>query len=410
MKPAPYFLLLAFLVMAISILFGARPAEAQSGIELENVEASHHFGESLTFVATIKAAIPIQSVSIVISDEAQRLNHVATLVPQADGRTEYRLDTKQTLLRPFTLVKWNYQFTLSDGSVLQSESFFVRYTDNRFNWQTLESSVARVNWYEGDANFGQAVLNAVQAGLTSVSQLMTGGNQAQPIEVYIYANTDDLAGTLALGGENWVAGHADPALGVMMVVVEPGAQQGITMEQRLPHELMHIIMYRAVGPGYYNIPVWLREGMATLAEIYPNADYDGVLTDASASNRLIPLKDLCVSFPADRGQAFLAYAEARSFTNYLYRTYGSVNLLSLITSYASGVDCERGPERVPAFDVPLSSLEMNWRSSVLGQNTLLSALQNISPYLVLLCLILIVPFIGIVITLRKKGSQNGSES
>lgn len=418
MKPASYFVVLAFLVMAISILFNARPAEAavlslpkgQSGIELENVQASHHFGESITFVATLKAAIPIQNVSIVISDEAQRLNHVATLVPQTDGRTEYRLDTKQTLLRPFTLVKWNYQFTLSDGSVLQSESFFVRYTDNRFNWQTLESSTARVNWYEGDANFGQAILNAVQAGSTSVSQLMTGGNQAQPIEVYIYANTDDLAGTLALGGENWVAGHADPALGVMMVLVEPGAQQGITMEQRLPHELMHIIMYRAVGPGYYNIPVWLREGMATLAEMYPNADYDRVLADASAGNRLIPLKDLCVSFPADRGQAFLAYAEARSFTNYLYRTYGSGTrgLQSLITSYASGVDCEHGPER--ELGASLSSLEMNWRSSVLGQNTLLSALQNILPYLVLLCLILIVPCIGILITLRKKGSQNGSES
>jgi hypothetical protein len=151
--------------------------------------------------------------------------------------------------------------------------------------------------------------------------------------------------------------------------------------------------------------------MATLAELYPNADYDRTLKDAAAQNTLIPLKDLCASFPADRGQAFLAYAEAQSFTDYLYRTYGSgsAGLLSLITSYASGVDCERGPER--ALGVSLSSLEMDWRSSVLGQNTFLPALQNISPYLALLCLILTVPFIGIFITLRKKGSDNnGSES
>jgi hypothetical protein len=168
------------------------------------------------------------------------------------------------------------------------------------------------------------------------------------------------------------------------------------------------MMYRAVGPGYYNIPAWLREGMATLAEIYPNADYDGVLAEASAGNRLIPLRDLCASFPADRGQAFLAYAEARSFTDYLYDRYGSIDLLSLITEYANGVDCENGPQR--AFGVSLSSLEMNWRSSVLGQNTFLLALQNISSYLVLLCLVLIIPFIGIIVTLRKKGSNNGSES
>ncbi|HSB65147.1 MAG TPA: hypothetical protein VLD65_01130, partial [Anaerolineales bacterium] len=110
------------------------------------------------------------------------------------------------------------------------------------------------------------------------------------------------------------------------------------------------------------------------------------------------------SFPADGGQAFLAYAESRSFTNYLYHTYGSTGLLSLIASYASGVDCERGPER--AFGSPLSNLEMSWRSSVLGQNTVLPALQSLSPYLVLLCLILIVPFIAILMTLRKKGSPN----
>lgn len=403
MKSTSYFLLLTSLVMAISSLFNAYPAQAQTGIELENVGASYQFGEQITFVATLKASIPIQSVSIVISDALQTVNRVEPLTVQPDGHMEFRLDTKQTILRPFTMVKWNYQFTLADGSVVQSEPFFVRYADNRFNWQTLESGTLRVNWYQGDANFGQVVLNAAQAGLGSVSQLMAV-DLAQPVEIFVYANTDDLRGTLALGGEDWAAGHADPALGVVMVVVEPGSQQGIMMEERIPHELMHVMMYRSVGPGYRNIPAWLREGMATLAETYPNVDYDRVLADASAGNRLIPLRDLCVSFPADAGQAFLAYAESRSFTNYLYRTYGSTGLLSLIGFYASGVDCEHGPER--AFGATLSNLEVNWRSSVLGQNTLLPALQNISPYLVLLCVILAIPFIGILITLRKKGSSD----
>jgi hypothetical protein len=116
-------------------------------------------------------------------------------------------------------------------------------------------------------------------------------------------------------------------------------------------------------------------------------------------NRLIPLKDLCVFFPADTGQAFLAYAEARSFTNYLRETYGSNGLLDLASAYADGVDCERGTER--AFGVSLSGLDSQWRSATLGQNTALSTLQNISPYLVLLCLVLIIPLIGIASTLRR---------
>lgn len=407
MKSTAYFSLFTFFTLAALTLFHARTAQAQSGIELENVGASYRFGETITFVATVTSSVPIQSASIVIADESQNLSRVEPLVLQADGRTEYRLDTRQIALRPFSRVKWSYQFTLGDGSVVQSESFFMRYADDRFGWQTLESGTLRVNWYQGDAGFGQAALDAAEAGLGSVSQL-TAVDRTQPIDIYIYANTDDLGGTLALGGAGWVAGHADPALGVLMVVVEPGAQQGITMEQRLPHELMHIMMYRKVGAGYANIPAWLREGMATLAERYPNVEYERALEDAAAQNHLIPLRDLCVAFPAEADRAFLAYAESRSFANYLYRTYGSLDLSSLVTTYASGVDCERGPERV--FGTPLSSLEMSWRAAELGQNPFLPAVQNLSPYLVLLCLVLAVPLAGIFITLRKKGSENGSGS
>jgi hypothetical protein len=399
--------LLLFVMLALSTLFNARQVQAQSGIELENVEASHLFGEQITFVAAIKASIPIQSVSIIILDESQGITHVEPLNMTADGGTEFIFNTKQNILRPFTNIKWNYEFTLPDGSTVQSESFSMRYTDDRFNWQTLESGALRVNWYKGDTNFGQAVLNAVQSGLGSVSRLMAV-DLAQPIEFFIYATSDDLRGTLSLGGEDWVAGHANPALGIVMVVIEPGAEQNITMEQRIPHELMHVMMYRAVGAGYMNVPVWLREGTATLAEIYPNADYDHVLSGAAANNGLIPLKDLCTSFPADTGRAFLAYAESRSFSNYLHQTYGSSGLLKLASSYADGVDCERGTEL--AFGVSLSNLEMTWHSSVLGQNAWVPALQNIAPYLVLLCLVLIIPLIGILSTLRKKGRPNEPET
>jgi hypothetical protein len=264
-----------------------------------------------------------------------------------------------------------------------------------------------VNWYQGDADFGQAALDAVQSGLASVSKWITA-DLAQPIDFYIYANAEDLQATLTTGDQNWIAGHADPALGVVMVIIEPGAEQNILMEQRIPHELMHVTMYRAIGAGYYNIPTWLREGMASLAEIYPNTDYDRVLAEAARSNNLIPLNTLCVTFPANTGQAFLAYAESRSFTGYLQDIYGKAGLLKLSTTYADGVDCDHGTEY--AFGVSLPNLDAKWRSSILGQNAWLPALQNMTPYLALLCLVLIFPLIGMLGTLRKKGNPNEPET
>ncbi|HMD80384.1 MAG TPA: peptidase MA family metallohydrolase, partial [Anaerolineales bacterium] len=208
--------------------------------------------------------------------------------------------------------------------------------------------------------------------------------------------------------EQWVAGHVNSAAGVVMVIIEPGPNQSISMEQRIPHELMHVMMYRRVGAGYQNLPAWLREGTATLAEINPNPDYDVVLTSAGVTGTLIPIRDLCVSFSPNPDAAFLAYAESRSFVNYLHDTYGSQNLLNLALIYADGLDCERGVER--AYGVSLSKLEMDWRRSVLGQNTVIPALQNMFPYLALLCLVLLIPFIGITSVMRKKGNRNESES
>ena len=250
-------------------------------------------------------------------------------------------------------------------------------------------------------------MNAAQAGLESISQIVPL-DLTQPIDVYIYANKDDLRGTLALDDETWVAGHADTALGVVTAVITPGTGQITSMEQRIPHELMHIMTYRNVSAGYNNLPAWLREGAATLAEINPSSYYDIVLTEAAGNNGLIPLRDLCASFPSSDNEAFLAYAESRSFTNYLFSTYGSDGLLRLAHTYADGVDCERGTEL--AFGITLSKLELDWRASVLGQNTLGGTLGSTAPYLVLLCLILFIPFIAILSTTRKKGNPHGPES
>jgi hypothetical protein len=291
--------------------------------------------------------------------------------------------------------------------------FTPRHVDERFNWQTLESGSLKIHWYEGDVDFGQDALETAQAGLASISSFVPL-NLEQPAEIFIYANADDLHSDLVPGREDvavapwrhWVAGHADPALGLVRVLIGPGPQQAIEMEQRIPHELMHVMLYRHVGAGYNNLPAWLSEGMATLAEIYPNAHHERVLQEAITSKRLIPLQDLCVSFPNEPAEAFLAYAESRSFTNYLYETYGSTGLLNVAALYADGIDCERGAEY--AFGASLSILEHKWRSSLLEQNGFLPALQNISPYLVLLCLVLVVPLLGLIGTLRKKGTRNGS--
>jgi hypothetical protein len=193
-----------------------------------------------------------------------------------------------------------------------------------------------------------------------------------------------------------------------MVTVEPGLQQESVMQQRIPHELMHVMLYRALGDGYRNVPTWLSEGTAGLAELVPNSIYDSNLRGAVARNDWIPLNTLCDSFPFDSDRALLAYAESRSFASFIYEKYGPTGLFDLARAYASGNSCEQGPEIT--FGVSLASLETDWHDSLSGKNALTPVLQNITPYLVLLCLILIVPLISILGTRRRKVSPHEPET
>ncbi len=382
------------LIVAASVLLSTEQVRAQTGIAMQST-ATYQFGEQITFVAQVTAPVQIQQANIVIFDEAQAVTQVQP-VQFSDGRSKYRFDARQNLVRPFTTIRWYYELTLSDGSVVQSDPYSMRYDDNRFTWQKLETGPLLVMWAQGDSAFGQNALNAAQTGLQNINSILPV-DLSQPIDIFIYPTQNDLA---ALGAETWAAGHANPALGVVLVVIEPGASQSLSMEQRIPHELMHVMLYRQIGAGYQQLPAWLNEGIATLAEINPNADYERVLSDASNNNTLIPLADLCASFPADAAQAFLAYAEARSFTTHLRDTYGAPALLNLAKVYAEGVDCENGAQR--ALGTSLSQLELTWREKSLGQNVWGVAFRSMLPYLVLLLVVIIVPLLVGMNSAKKK--------
>ena len=96
-------------------------------------------------------------------------------------------------------LKHAYAEVQSSAELKAKNTHFNRYDDGGFDWQTLEAGALRVNWYNEDANFGRAALEAAQAGLQSISTFMPL-DLDQPLEVFIYANADDLRGTLPLAG------------------------------------------------------------------------------------------------------------------------------------------------------------------------------------------------------------------
>ncbi len=397
--PNPLKLSCALVVMAALFWGSPRQVRAQEDLTVSDVNVVYNFGEQITFQARLQTSVPVTQASLVFRESKEQVTRVEPLTLNPDGTASFRYDAAQNVITPFSIIVFWFQAALADGSSHTSPVYYFRYDDNRFPWQQISEDNIAVHWYDGDQAFGQAALDAARTGLNAVSQVLPI-QLNDSLDVYVYANADDLQGALYLGGEQWVGGHADPALGVVMVAVAPGDTQNIELETKIPHELAHVMLYRSLGDSYNRLPAWLNEGIASMVELYPKPDYANALTLASKNGTLLPFVDLCASFPTDSGRAFLAYAQSQSFVRYLRDTFGNTGLLALTKAYADGLDCELGATR--AVGVPLSQLDTRWRESVLGQNVAGVALRNLAPYLLMTGFVLLIPLWGAVTMLRNR--------
>jgi hypothetical protein len=378
-------------MMVVLLLGSPQQAWAQSGIAVTDAGMSVEFGQQITFQARIQSPAPIVNATIVFTDNFDEIPRRFPVELGENGAVAYRYDVVQNVLRPFVTITYWFDVTLSNGQTIRSPNFSDQYIDNRFVWQQRNDERLQVHWYEGDDAFGDMLLDTGRRGLNTINDLIPTQVVA-PVDVYIYANPSDLQSALYLGGEEWQGGHANPKLGVVMLSVSPGPGQGIEMETLIPHELAHVMLYRNLGEGYASLPVWLSEGIASLAELYPNPDYDQALSIASQNSSLLSIEELCETFPLDASRAYLAYAESQSFVRFLRDTYGAPSLVSLTSAYADGLNCDQGVVRT--LGASLVSLDTRWRETVLGQNVVGVFLRNMLPYLGLFVFMLLIPLIG----------------
>ena len=399
------FRVVMILLMVVSIPLST--SQAQGGIEVENATVAVNFGKTITFGAKIKSPLVIKQVSILFRGVTEDVTRVETVQVAEDGSVSFTYDASLNVFPPFSSIVFWFQATLSDNKTYTSAPITFPYNDNRFPWRDTTKANVTVHWYAGDDAFGAAALDVAGAGMLAMNEFISI-SLTEPVNIYIYSNISDLQNTLMLGGEKWVGGHADPALGVVLVAIAPGADQSIEMETQIPHELAHVMLYRSLGNKYDNQPAWLLEGIASTMELYPNPDYAQALNIASKNGSLIAFEDLCVSFPTDAGNAFLAYAQSQSFVSYIRGTYGTSGLGRLTSSYGDGFPCELGATN--ALGTPLSQLDSRWRESVLGQNIAGVAARNLSPFILLMILVLVVPIWGAIdILLQRRKRANHSK-
>jgi hypothetical protein len=353
----------------------------QSGLTFETFSVTHTFGSQITFNVTAKSDADVTAAVVLMragdSDRTEVIQ--VNVTPGKDFKAQVMRELQAQPIPPFTIITYSWRLTDSQGRTFTSSEQKYTYDDNRYKWQTLERGAIIAHWYSGDLTFGQYIADTGFKSLERVSRFISAPLPAK-VNVYVYANLNDLQSSLRLAGRNWVGGHADPKIGVVMVTASPDLIGRADLERDVPHEVAHIMIYQATRAGYDRMPVWLDEGLAVNSELQPRPDFAAALSDAVKNNSLIPIASLCGAFGIER--AHLSYAESASLVRYILDRWGSAKMKSLLNAYRDGATCEGGVQH--ELKVSFAELQADWQREVLNSNPLLDFLRKAAPWLVII--------------------------
>lgn len=351
--------LLTFLLCCLSV---GRLWAAQTEPTFDTT-ADYEFGQRLRFHLSGNPTEPVTAVTLLF--RAPELpNTLSAAVPIPPGNAlnlTHEIDLTQIRLAPFTTVTYWWTVTVADGQTFTVPEQTLAYEDDQFEWHMAERAGITVHWTGEEASIGPVALDILQEALPRLQTFIPV--QSQPVlRVYIYPTTADVRAALRLTGRDWVGAHAHPELGVILVTAVNPRTAPTDLRQSLPHELVHYLLYQAVGPQYDVLPPWFNEGMATLAETSPNPNYDTVLQTAVQQNQTLPFTTLCRHFPEDEAGAVLAYAQSDALIRYLQSNYGHHALQTMVLAFADGADCNTAVTRT--LDMTLDELNQRWQRSL----------------------------------------------
>ncbi len=342
-------------------LLAPRSVVAQAPLFTSSVE--YDFGQEIRFYLVAENVPEITAVTLFLSapEFPNALSDTVTFTLATPLVITHVLNLAQLRLAPFTTVTYWWVLTTDRGELLTTPEQTLNYVDNQFSWRTQQTAEGAISWTGDDPALGQLAADIVRESLP-VLQSFLPVMQLNPLRVYIYPSSADLRAALRLTGRDWVGAHAHPELGVILVTAVNPRTAATDLRQSLPHELVHHLLYQATGPQYEALPVWLAEGLATLAESAPNPAYAVVLETAVANQATIPFNQLCETFPTTEADALLAYAQSHSLVQYIQANYGSRTLQEMVLAVTDGADCEAVVLRT--LNQSLDDLNQSWLRSL----------------------------------------------
>lgn len=251
--------------------------------------------------------------------------------------------------------KWQWEFVFADGEKFETEPQIWRYEDPRFEWQSLKEGVLEVAWYD-DRGVAQRMLDEGIDALEEISPFL-GLDELIPIKVYVWANTEDARQVERIQSERFEESVITGGTRVLADLVHIYTPSRWVVR----HELTHVLTKLAGEGPYGDLPAWLDEGMATLAEGDWLDRRGGALQYAINNDIVLSLRSM--ESPSNRpGFVDIFYGQSAAIVLYLLNEYGNEKMNDLFRAFKEGSGVDEALTEVYGLD--RDGLDNAWRDSV----------------------------------------------
>jgi len=370
------------IALILSVLLTITRALASPLTNVMNNGIVLEFPETATFRATFTDDVDITSVVLEYGNEQETCGEViAKAFPQfTPGKTvhaEWTWEMRQSgSLPPGATLWWRWRVTNANGKDTVSETKTATWLDDVHDWKIMDngdSQRVRLHWYEGDQIFAIDLAKAADDGL-QFNETQSGLNADAPIDIYIYASTDDLKDAI-LYEPSWTGGQAFPDQDIVILgISEPDLDWG---RDAIVHELTHVLVGHLTFSCLGDVPTWLNEGLAVYSEGELDTSSQRQLEDAIRDDTLLTVRSLSGGFSEVSDKAYLSYSQSYSITRFLIETYGQDKMTVLLLALRDGMTIDDALLQTYGFDI--EGLEDAWRQAIGAQPQPVSAQPTAQP-------------------------------
>lgn len=335
----------------------AQPAE--DGPVVQGTRFENSWPDSVVVTALVDDAAEVESATFLYTILPEgALTREAADISKGDVtriRAEFPTRNPQLWIPAGADFEWRWEFVYESGKKFETEPQIWRYEDPRFEWQSLREGDLEVAWYDNRA-VAETMLREGLEALAEISPFL-GLEELIPIKIYVWASTEDARQVERIESERFeeqVVTGGTRVLADLVHIYQPSRWV-------VRHELTHVLTKLAGEGPYGDLPAWLDEGMATIAEGDWLDRRGGALQFAINNDQVLSLRSM--ESPSNRpGFVDIFYGQSAAIVLYLLNEYGSEKMNELFAIFKQGSSVEDALAKV--YGLSRDELDNDWRASV----------------------------------------------